>query len=348
MSTGDFPALSAATRLAALIPALVCLPANAETIYGITGAFAGLSLVKFESSSPNALTVVGPLVGVPLRHGVRGIDFRPSTGALYAVSNDDARAQLYRLDPGTAALTPVGPGFTFPDDPYARLSMDFNPVTDEIRLVTGSGYNVRIDPDTGAAAFDQPLAWAPGDTNSGSVPFAADVAHTNNAPGALSTTLYAYDFTLDIVAIQGGPGGSPPPETGVWNSVGSSGVVVIDAGVGFDISAESGAAYASYTRLGVEAFASVDLATGRFTEIGVFTGVQMLDIAVALPPPPACRADFDVDGAVATPDLTYFLSRFGSAPQPGTPQARADFDGDGQVDSHDLIFFLGRFGQLCP
>jgi len=322
MPTGAFSAVRAAALPTALFVASTACPVRAETIYGITGAFAGLSLVRFESSDPGAYSVVGPLSGVLPRHGLRGIDFRPSTGVLYAVSNDDARAQLYRLDPVTAALTPVGPGFTFPSDPYARLSMDFNPSTDEIRLVTGNGFNLRIDPDTGAAAFDAPLQWNPGDTNAGGTPFAADIAHSNNTPGAASTTLYAYDFTLDIVAIQGGPGGSPPPETGVWNSVGPSGVVVIDAGVGFDISARSGAAFASYTRLGVEAFASVDLGTGVFTELGVFSGVQMLDIAVLVAPPPptapACvRCRLQRGRCRGHPGFAVFPGPFRHAPARG-------------------------------
>ncbi|MFZ4576649.1 MAG: hypothetical protein ACOYN0_19885, partial [Phycisphaerales bacterium] len=142
-------------------------------------------------------------------------------------------------------------------------------------------------------------------------------------------------------------GGSPPPDVGVWTTVGASGVTVIDAGMGLDVSATTGVVYASYTRLGVEAFASVNVATGRFTEIGVFTGIEMLDIALPVPPPP-CRADFDLSGFVGVSDLTYFLGRFGTVPVPGTPQARADFNASGGVDSADLVFFLGRFGQACP
>lgn len=339
---------SIAACAAGVVSFAVVQGALAETIYGITGAFHADLLVVFDSDSPGVLTTIGGVSGVRPRHGVRGIDFRPATGEMYAVSNDGVSAQLYKVDLASAALSPVGAGFTFPDDPYARLSIEFNPVDDRIRLVTGNGFNLRLNPDTGEVeGVDTPLNWAPGDMSSGDIPFAADVAFTNNVPGASSTTLFAYDFRTDVVAVQGGVDGVPPPAVGVWTTVGRSGVTVIDAGVGMDVSPTTGAVFASYTRLGVEGFARVNLATGRFTETGVFTGVEMLDIAIAVPPP-ACRADFDSSGAVSTADLTYFLGRFGTSPTPGTLQARADFNASGVVDSEDLVFFLGRFGQACP
>jgi hypothetical protein len=66
------------------------------------------------------------------------------------------------------------------------------------------------------------------------------------------------------------------------------------------------------------------------------------------PPSPACRADFNTDGVVSTPDLVFFLGRFGQPATPGSQAARADFNGDGVVNTPDLVFFLGRFGETCP
>jgi hypothetical protein len=60
-----------------------------------------------------------------------------------------------------------------------------------------------------------------------------------------------------------------------------------------------------------------------------------------------CPADFNNDGAVNTPDLTYFLGRFGrSFPPPGSE--RADLIPDGVIDTRDLTRFLGSFGRQCP
>lgn len=63
--------------------------------------------------------------------------------------------------------------------------------------------------------------------------------------------------------------------------------------------------------------------------------------------PPACLADFNADGIVSTPDLVFFLGRFGEAATPGSQAERADFNGDGIVGTADLAFFLGRFSQAC-
>jgi hypothetical protein len=62
----------------------------------------------------------------------------------------------------------------------------------------------------------------------------------------------------------------------------------------------------------------------------------------------ACLADFNNDNTVNTPDLTFFLGRFGEPVTPGSPAERADFNADGAVNTADLIFFLGRFGSPCP
>lgn len=60
-----------------------------------------------------------------------------------------------------------------------------------------------------------------------------------------------------------------------------------------------------------------------------------------------CPADFNNDGSVNTPDLTYFLGRFGrSFPPPGSE--RADLVPDGSVNTADLTRFLGAFGRSCP
>lgn len=72
-------------------------------------------------------------------------------------------------------------------------------------------------------------------------------------------------------------------------------------------------------------------------------------IAANFPVPPvACRADFNADNTVNTPDLVFFLGRFGQPVTPGSPAERADFNADGIVSTPDLVFFLGRFGQPCP
>lgn len=86
-------------------------------------------------------------------------------------------------------------------------------------------------------------------------------------------------------------------------------------------------------------------ATGFQFNASVLILPNQIDFA---PPPLACLADFNADGVVNTPDLTFFIGRFRQAATPGSPAERADFNNDGTVNTPDLTFFLGRFGQLCP
>ncbi len=58
--------------------------------------------------------------------------------------------------------------------------------------------------------------------------------------------------------------------------------------------------------------------------------------------------DFNNDRTVSTPDLVFFLGRFGKTVAPGSPEDRADLNRDGEVTTPDLVMFLGRFGQACP
>ena len=60
------------------------------------------------------------------------------------------------------------------------------------------------------------------------------------------------------------------------------------------------------------------------------------------PPPGACLADFDGDGAIGPFDLAYVLGFWG--PNSGHP---ADLDGDGIVGPFDLALLLGIWGP-CP
>ncbi|MBN8644523.1 MAG: hypothetical protein J0L61_04690, partial [Planctomycetes bacterium] len=76
--------------------------------------------------------------------------------------------------------------------------------------------------------------------------------------------------------------------------------------------------------------------------------VLILPNQIDFAPPPACRADFNTDGIVSTPDLAFFLGRFGEPATPGSQVERADFNADGTVNTPDLAFFLGRFGETCP
>lgn len=266
-----------------------------ELAYGITGAFSGVNLVRFNTNSPGSITTIGPLTGILPGHFVRAIDFRPSTGGLYALSTTEAGSasvgQLYYVNVDTAVLTPIGSPFGFGADPGLRVSMDFNPVVDRIRVTTGlNALNLRLHPDTGALiAIDSPLAYAPGDPNAGSnPPLVADVAYNNNFAGATSTTMYVWDFNLDVLSFLSAPNSGQMTTIG-----GPSSFITDDAGVGFDVSGATGVAYFSYRVIDTpnEMLGTMDLTTGLVTNIGLFGGgVDMLDISIAIVPEPTTIA----------------------------------------------------------
>ena len=212
---------------------------------------------------------------------VVGVDVRPLDGRLWALTDAD---RLYVVDTTTGVATPVG-GVSAVD--LAGLGMpfgfDFDPAGDHIRVTNAEGQNVRFDPATGAGLDSDPtdpdtdpdpaLAYAEGDRHAGASPqvvgsaFAGAVAQ---APG--TTTLYAIDADLDLLATQGSAGGTPvSPSTGRLFTVGPTTVDVPDR-LGFDI----GPAAGGHTAIAVFAprgsrragVYSVNVATGALTSIG--------------------------------------------------------------------------------
>jgi Domain of unknown function (DUF4394)/PEP-CTERM motif len=265
--------------VAALVGALALGPAVAEPVYGVS--MEG-TLFSFDSVTPATFTFIGPgISGLVSGHSLRAIDFRPSNGQLYAISTDGATAaQLYTVNLVTNALTAVGGGFTLSGNTATGssvVSIDFNPVADALRVVTGAGQNYRVNANTGAL-IAQDTSISPS-----LLGYIADVAYSNNVAGASTTTLYAYNYSFNALGTIGGLNGVPSPNTGVFNAVGLSGIAADSPVIGFDISGLTGTAYLTIddpsTSLSNSAFFRVDLATGATTRVANFL-FPVLDIAV--------------------------------------------------------------------
>jgi hypothetical protein len=96
-------------------------------------------------------------------------------------------------------------------------------------VVSNSGQNLRLHPDTGAvAATDMPLSYADADVNVGRQPSAIGAAYTNNFAGTTGTTLYDIEAGRGVLVAQS------PPNDGKLNTIGALGVDVTDT-AGFDI-----------------------------------------------------------------------------------------------------------------
>ena len=236
----------------------VTMPAKAEPLVALTVQNA---LLRFDSATPGATTLVS-ISGLVAGDTLRGIDFRPANGQLYGISD---QSRIYTINP----MTGVAIFASTLSTPLTGTNsgVDFNPVPDRLRVTSDSDQNLRIDVTTGATTNDGTLAYAGGDLNAGANPSIVGSAYSNNFAGATTTTLYDIDSNLDILVIQN------PPNAGTLNTVGSLGFNTTDL-VGFDISGQTGIAYASLTSptAGVSQLFTVNLATGAATLVGTIGG----------------------------------------------------------------------------
>lgn len=170
------------------------------------------------------------IIGLQINQRATGIDFRPSTQQLYLLGYGAGGGQLYIADITSSncevRLTPVGgPIQTAMGDIViltGRISMDFNPVTDLLRVVTSTGQNILVNPNTGIATIEANL------TKNGVTPNIVAIAHTNNLPTAVNTVLYGIDQTdHTLVRIE-------PANAGIVTTVGYLGFPFTDV-QGFDI-----------------------------------------------------------------------------------------------------------------
>jgi len=285
-----------------MVMALTCVAAlagvtRAQNIYAVTDTS---TLIRFNPATPGTVITVGTVSGITTGT-LQSIDFRPATGALYGVSYDPTSnaAQLYTINLNNAVATAVGAPVTLTGTSGAtRVSVDFNPVVDLLRVVTSGTANTtnyRINPTTGAlVAQDTNLAFATGDPNAGQTPTVSAIAYSNNTPGASATTLYGYNFNNDALVRIGSVGGSPvSPNTGQVFTVGSSGQAATTETIGLDITGTNTAFLSASVGGFNDSLFTVDLNTGAATLVGqIGSGVDVLDIAVtaAAVPEPASFA----------------------------------------------------------
>ncbi len=271
--------------------------ARAETIYGLTTTG---GLFSFNSATPGTTTAVTAITGVTQgATSLVGMDFRPATGQLFALSYTAATgsSQLYTLNLTTGAATAVGGTFTLQSGIVnGRFGFDFNPTVDRIRAIGGvqsggsnvlDGPNYRLNPNGSIAGTDTNVNYVAGDANAGTRPQVFGLAYTNNFNGATTTTLYGYDFAIDSLITVGDINGTPnSPNTGQLHTIGASGLTSIDGTFDMDIGA-TGVAYLDLNVNGNnDNLYTINLATGAATLVGqIGGGIQVLDIAVQVPEP---------------------------------------------------------------
>jgi hypothetical protein len=341
-------ALIAALAVALLVPST----AIADPAAGITGT---ADLALFDTANPAGLTS-RPITGLEtLTETVLGLDMRPATGQLFAITVPTgtptfAQVRSYVVDPATAAATFVGtvPINTVQFAGDVPTGVDFNPVVDRLRVVNASNENFRINPNNGSLAGDDTnLTYSPPATG----PVTAVAYDRNIAPGppgtiappGTLTTLYGIDVGADRLVTIGGIGADgASPNGGTVRSAGALGVAPDDASnAGFDIAA-NGSAFASLTVGGQPGLYRVNLAGGSATLLGVLpTEVRSLTITGPDNCPGAAgddQADMDADGQGDACDADIDGDGVSNDAEQarGTNPRATDSDGDGVADGADV------------
>lgn len=262
-------------------------PASRETVWAIT---VDHQLIRSNGGQPQRVLERKAVTGLSAGERLLGMDYRVARGVLYAVSN---AGRVYTLDTATGALRGISKN-TLPLAGQA-WGMDFNPVADRIRLVSNTGQNLRLHPDTGDLVdFDpqqagiQPdpsLSYAPGDQQSGRVPQVVAAAYTYNKRDDKLTTNFAIDRSSGTLVTQGSREGAQPvvsPNSGRLFTVGPLGLGAL-RDVAFDIADVDNAALAAITTDHVPrtTLYRIDLSSGRAQRVGqVGDGTALLGMAI--------------------------------------------------------------------
>lgn len=166
-------------------------------------------LVTFDAKTGKKVSSA-PITG--LSSSVVGIDVRPATGMLYAVSADGTVATL---DSATGKALPK----TKLDKavPQGHVTVDFNPVADRLRVMGSDGTNLRANVEDGTTTVDGKLAFKSDDAHAGKTAQIVAGAYINSVKGSKETALYDIDISGAFLK-------QAPPNDGILNSLGTIGV----------------------------------------------------------------------------------------------------------------------------
>ena len=229
---------------------------NARVFYATD---TGNSLLRFSSDNPGRLRA-RQITGLPAGVSIKGIDFRPASGDLYALGSDKV---VYRLNPQTAIAIPEGKSFDMSPSILtgANSGFDFNPTVDKIRVTSDARENIRLNPDDGTLlAVDTTLT--PAEVQ------IVGSAYTNSsftASKPTATELYALDV-------------GPKPDKLWIQRPANNGTLIMPVELGFDLGKDAGFDIAGTNNVGYVAGTPsgrsgarlwrVDLASGETRSLG--------------------------------------------------------------------------------
>ena len=250
-------------------PPTMAAPAPDSPLFAVNGT----TLVSFPRNAPQSVAIIGAIVGLQPGETVLGIDFRPAGGALYLLGDT---GRVYTVDTTTAAASLVaqlnnGAGGAVALDGTA-FGVDFNPVADRLRVVSDTGQNLRIVPDTGATTGDGALGMP--------APDVVAAAYTRSFAGSTTTSLYVIDAATGSLHRQ------DPPNDGVLIPVGAlSASLNFGPVAGFYIAGgHDGVSLAALQPTGStqSMLYRINLATGAATALGPIAGPTIAGLAIRI------------------------------------------------------------------
>jgi hypothetical protein len=323
--------LGAALGATLLLGAAATRPAAAATAPNLYILTSNNSIVMVDAAAPSLPATPMAVSGLGSGQTLVAIDVRPLNGRLYGLAADGAAIQLYHIDlgSGTAVATPLSPAPVQFDDgtnpvpiSSGSFDIDFNPTVDRLRVVTSSGLNFRMNPNTGTLVDGDNGGAAgsvPGVNPDGAIKGPTTsvdaTAYTNSIVNATVTTQYTLDGVTDRLYIQN------PPNSGTQ----TEGLPITLNGAPLDFSGDSGLdipsavtvstanavavgrAYALLNVGGTTGLYTINLANGGAFLLGELGTLSARDLAVIHTP--AAGITLSADGAQ--------LQRF-QVSQPGT------------------------------
>src|SRR5262245_17297686 len=220
------------------------------------------NLLAFKADSPRRVRATA-ITGLPAGVALRGIDFRPATGDLYALGSDKV---VYRVNVQTAIAVAEGPPFESANAALnsQNIGFDFNPTVDKIRVTSDADDNIRLNPDEGTLLSK--------DTGLTSTP-ASDVKVVGSAYTSSSFTATRPTAT-ELYALDVGPS---PDRLWIQRPANAGTLIMplalrfdLGTNAGFDIAGRDDIGYIAGTRAGrspAELW-QVDLASGRTRSLG--------------------------------------------------------------------------------
>ena len=216
-------------------------------------------LMHFDRAQPGRFCFAVDITGLAAGEQVIALDTRPNDGKLYGLTD---HAKLYTIDPMSGAATLKSMLVADPTDassPFTGLTgnafgIDFNPITDRLRVTSDQGQNLRVDVDTGHVITDPAI--------SGQTTGYSAIAHNNNVAASCRTRLYAIDAS-------GGRFVTQSPDAGTTEGAGGLHLMA-SATAGFDIytdEMDKDAAYAGLMVNGEIGMYKIDLGTGEASAV---------------------------------------------------------------------------------